>query len=190
MQLAPISDYRDEDQGEDAGKHGAGSCVHGGEPIGDTRRRRAMTALVNPVTGEVETEDDRPDMLVPLNLAHLNEADLTDLFPSAVQVNGALHIARTRLGHAPIVLDQKRRALAAAKRDLTIAHGLAYVRAVGAEHLRKQIALTDEATVAAQEHVDECWLALQYAVDLKSALYQDIELLRSINANVRSEMAG
>lgn len=146
-----------------------------------------MSDRVNPVTGEVEEDGGRSDMLVPLNLAGIDEEQLAQIFPTPMQAHAALHMARTRLGHAPAVLDRARRALKEAQRALTVAYGRSYLNAEGPEHVRKQLASTAASTVEAQENVDSRWLELQYALDLKSALYQDIEILRSINSNMRAD---
>jgi hypothetical protein len=125
--------------------------------------------------------------LVPLNIADLDENQLQHLFPSPVQMQGALHIARDRLGRAPAALERLRGELLARKREYTKAYAREYMAADGAEHVRKQAALGSDAVVRAQENVDLASIALEYGKDLKAALFLDIELLRSMNANLRAE---
>ena len=146
---------------------------------------------VDPVTGEVE-ESPGVD-LVPLNLAGLDEAELLALFPTPVQCAGALIKARAMVARAPAVLNEYRTALTVAERDLTIAV------AKGARDLldeyprmpmteRRDLArATDDRVLAAQEARDTAWLLLQYAKDKKDALFEDVGILRSLNANFRGE---
>lgn len=146
---------------------------------------------VDPITGEV---DESPGVdLVPLNLAGLDEAELLAMFPTPVQCAGALLRARGAVGRAPAVLNDYRTALTVADRDLTIAV------AVGARDIlqdyprmpmteRRDLArATDDRVIKAQEHRDDAWLLLQFAKDKKDALFEDVGILRSLNANFRGE---
>ena len=146
---------------------------------------------VDPVTGEVE-ESPGVD-LVPLNLAGLDEAELLALFPTPVQCAGALIKARAMVARAPAVLNEYRTALAVAERDLTIAVAKG-ARDLLAEYPRMPMTerrdlarATDDRVLAAQEARDTAWLLLQYAKDKKDALFEDVGILRSLNANFRGE---
>ena len=146
---------------------------------------------VDPVTGEVE-ESPGVD-LVPLNLAGLDEAELLALFPTPVQCAGALIKARAMVARAPAVLNEYRTALTVAERDLTIAVAKG-ARDLLAEYPRMPMTerrdlarATDERLLAAQEARDTAWLLLQYAKDKKDALFEDVGILRSLNANFRGE---
>ena len=146
---------------------------------------------VDPVTGEV---DESPGVdLVPLNLAGLDEAELLALFPTPVQCAGALIKARAMVARAPAVLNEYRTALAVAERDLTIAVAKG-ARDLLAEYPRMPMTerrdlarATDDRVLAAQEARDTAWLLLQYAKDKKDALFEDVGILRSLNANFRGE---
>lgn len=146
---------------------------------------------VDPATGEVR---DTPTVdLVPFNLAGLDEDELLAMFPTPVQCAGALIRARALVARAPAVLNEYRAALAIAERDLTIAV------AKGARDLlseyprmpmteRRDLArATDQRVLAAQEARDDAWLLLQYSKDKKDALFEDVGILRSLNANFRGE---
>src|SRR5690606_26698253 len=87
------------------GSHRAGAQDATGSPAaGEPRRapegraqegREAMSENINPVTGEVEeVEAGSVVEMVPLDLANLSEDELLAMFPSPVQVAGALMIAR------------------------------------------------------------------------------------------------
>lgn len=146
---------------------------------------------VDPVTGEV---DESPGVdLVPLNLAGLDEAELLALFPTPVQCAGALIKARAMVARAPAVLNEYRTALTVAERDLTIAVAKG-ARDLLAEYPRMPMTerrdlarATDDRVLAAQEARDDAWLLLQYAKDKKDALFEDVGILRSLNANMRGE---
>jgi len=45
----------------------------------------------------------------------------------------------------------------------------------------------DDRVRTAQEDRDTAWLLLRYAQDKKDALFEDIGILRSLNANFRGE---
>ena len=147
--------------------------------------------VIDPEKGEVteapehETVDG---MMVPLNLARLDENELLDLFPSPIQASGALLMARKLLAEAPAVLHERSKALKAAKRDLVVAKGYARTRAAGrTDAERKVIADADPDVISAWEWVDTCELALEYAREMRKSLGEDIEVLRSLNANFREE---
>lgn len=148
-----------------------------------------MTETVNPVTGEVE---DAPSVLelVPLDLVNLSEDDLIAMFPSPVQVAGALQIARARIGHAPGVLKDLSKAVKTAKRDLLIAKGKAYrdARQAGFNITdARNYAEVDGPVIGAREAVDDAELELEFGRDLRKSLTTDIDILRSLNANFRAE---
>lgn len=150
----------------------------------------------DPITGEVieqptfaGTEVD----LVPLNLASMSEEEIIALLPTPIQAAGALTYARRVSLRAPKALDERRRALKAAERDLTIAVALGaqtllteYPRMPMTE--RRDLArATDSRVKAAQEAADEAWLLLEYTRDHERAIARDIDILRSLNANLRAE---
>ncbi|WP_193596109.1 hypothetical protein [Microbacterium sp. YJN-G] len=153
---------------------------------------------VNFTTGEV-TEDEAAAAgmdMVPLNLAALSEDELVALLPTPVQCAGALQYARQVAARAPKALNELRTALAERERELTIAV------AIGARDLlaeyprlpmseRRDIArATDKRVSEAQEARDTAWLLLEYARDYDRAIGRDIDILRSLNANMRGEFRG
>ncbi len=126
--------------------------------------------------------------LVPLNLGELDEEQLLAMFPTPVQCAGALLVARQTLAEAPAVLNDRSRALKDAKRNLIIARGYAYQKAQGRDAAtRRLVAESDADVIAAWEAVDTAELALEYARDVRRSLTEDIEILRSLNANFRGE---
>lgn len=143
--------------------------------------------MTNASTGEVE-----PLELVPLNLAALSEDDLLAMFPSPVQASGALLQARAVNARAPHALNEYRTALAAAERDLRIAIAKA-IRDLAIEFPRstlterRLVAADDERVRDAQEARDTAWLLFEFTKDYAKAIAQDIDILRSINANFREE---
>lgn len=149
-----------------------------------------MSEFVDPETGEVVS---RPIEIVALDMAALDEAELIQMFPTPVQAAGALLKARAMIARAPRALRDAKQALKAAERDLTLAKGravldLAERYAEFSVGERDKVARTDPRVIEAQEAVDTAWLALEYAKDWNTALGRDVELLRSVNANVRAEM--
>lgn len=151
---------------------------------------------VNPITGEVVDDDTFPgtdQALVPLNLRDLDETQLLAMFPTPTQAAGALLHARAVNLRAPAALDVYRRKLKTAERELTIA------LALGAENLlstyprmpmteRRDLARAlDDRVKSAQEAVDTAWLEFEYAKDFDRMIARDIEVLRSLNANLRAE---
>ncbi len=151
---------------------------------------------LNPLTGEVDGPETVPGTdveLVPLNLAAMDEDALLALFPTPVQAAGALVHARAVARRAPAALAKYRAELRTAERELRIALGLAvqdlrskFPRAPLTE-LRDVAHGADERTQAAQEAVDTAWLLLEYARDFDRAIGRDIDILRSLNANLRGE---
>lgn len=145
---------------------------------------------VDPITGEVI---DSPGMeLVPLNLAALAEDELLALFPTPVQAAGALIRARAANARIPGALNEYRGkfraaenahklALAKAVRDLAVE----FPRATLTE--RRMLAVEDERVKAAQDDLDTAWLLFEFARDKAKAVTEDIDILRSINANFRQE---
>lgn len=142
---------------------------------------------VDPRTGAVIEPGTSID-LVPLNLANLDEESLMGLFPSPVQCAGALLRAREMIAHAPAVLAERSKAVKDAKRELIIARGYARQRAEGRDaETRKLTAESDPEVIAAWERIDTAELALEYARERRKSLSEDIEILRSLNANFRKE---
>ena len=143
---------------------------------------------VDETTGEVV--DTEQQALVPLDLHRLSEDELAQMMPSPAQVAGAMLIARERIARAPKVLEELSGALKAAKRDLRVATALAFGRyrdegwSVGDA---RALATSDEKVQAAQAAADEAELKLEYGRDLRKTLTEDVELLRSLNANYRAE---
>jgi hypothetical protein len=151
---------------------------------------------VNQQTGEVADEATFPGTdvaLVPLNLSTLSEDEIVQLIPTPVQAAGALLRARELAQRVPDALDTRRRALKTAERELTIAVALGaqtllteYPRMPMTE--RRDLArATDSRVQAAQEAVDTAWLLLEYTRDWDRAIGRDIDILRSLNANLRGE---
>lgn len=148
---------------------------------------------VNPLTGEVEESPGTDIDLVPLNLSGLDEDAILAMFPTPMQAAGALLYARQVAARAPAALNKYRTALKRAEKDLTIAIAL------GAERLletyarmpmteRRDLArATDPRVAAAEEARDTAWLLLEYARDYDRAIGRDIDILRSLNANLRSD---
>ncbi|WP_288874198.1 hypothetical protein [uncultured Microbacterium sp.] len=126
--------------------------------------------------------------LVPLDLAGLDEDALIALFPTPVQCAGALLKARAMIAHAPAVLAARSKAVKDAKRNLIVARGYARQRAVGRDaETRRLVAESDAEVLTAWEAIDTAELALEYARELRKTLTEDIEILRSLNANFRGE---
>jgi hypothetical protein len=151
---------------------------------------------LNPITGEIEEPESMPGSdiaLVPLNLAGLSEDDLLATFPTPVQAAGALLYARRVARRAPAALNDLRTKLKAAERRLTIAVAVAardmlteYPRMPMTE--RRDLArAVDDRVRTAQDDVDTAWLLLEYARDYDRAIGRDIDILRSLNANLRGE---
>lgn len=151
---------------------------------------------VNPLTGEVEETETMPGTdaaLVPLNLSRLSEEEILAMFPTPVQAAGALLQARAVSLRAPAALDAYRRKLKEAERELTIAVALG-AQALLAEYPRLPMSerrdlakATDSRVRRALEDRDTAWLELEYARDYERAISRDIDILRSLNANLRGE---
>ncbi|MGO4488189.1 hypothetical protein [Microbacterium sp. 2RAF4] len=126
--------------------------------------------------------------LVPLDLAALNEDELIQLFPTPVQCAGALLKARGMIAHAPAVLAARSKAVKDAKRNLIVARGYARQAAIGRDaETRRLVAESDADVLKAWEAIDVAELALEYAREMRKTLSEDIEILRSLNANFRGE---
>lgn len=139
-------------------------------------------------TGEIIDDGSRTVELVPLNLAALDEQEILGMFPTPVQCAGALLKARAMIAQAPAILAARSKALKDAKRELIIARGYARQRAEGRDaETRKLTAESDADVIKAWEYIDTCELALEYARELRKSLSEDIDILRSLNANFRGE---
>jgi hypothetical protein len=126
--------------------------------------------------------------LVPLNLTLLNEDELLAMFPTPVQCAGALLMARQMIAQAPAVLAERSKAVKDAKRNLIVARGYARQRAAGRDaETRRLVAESDADVLIAWEAIDTAELALEYARERRKSLSEDIEILRSLNANFRGE---
>jgi len=151
---------------------------------------------VDQQTGEVVEDEKFPGSdahLVPLNLAALSEDELIALLPTPIQAAGALARAREVNGRAPAALARFREQLNAAENELRIAVAL------GAEELlqiyprmpmseRRDLArATNDRAVRAQDARDTAYLQFEYARDYERAIARDIDILRSLNANLRGE---
>lgn len=146
-----------------------------------------MTPEVDPETGEV-----RPVELVPLDIGTVDEHMLVQGMPTPQQAAAALIRAREVLRRAPAALDTARQELKGAERDHRVELAKATIRALDeypdlSVTERKTLAHADARVIEAQERLDIAWLALEYARDWERALGRDIELLRSLNANLRGE---
>ncbi|RRJ85934.1 hypothetical protein EG850_11145 [Gulosibacter macacae] len=148
-----------------------------------------MAEHIDPETGEVI---DAPLGLVPLNLSALSEDELAAALATPQQAYAALQKARSLNARVPAGLDKYRRALRAAERDLSLA------KAVELKRLReewskatltelRELATVSDAVQEALDARDTAWLLFEYAQDWAKAIAADIDLLRSINANVRAE---
>lgn len=150
-------------------------------------------ADVDPVTGEI-IESPESMELVPLNLAALDEDALAHLLPTPGQIHAALIIARGKNAKAPSVLSKYRGKLKRAETTLKIQLGLAvkllredFPRATLTE--LRDLAYSDDRVRAAVDARDDAWLMFEYAKDFAGMIAEDIEILRSINKNLRSESA-
>ncbi|GAA3009273.1 hypothetical protein [Microbacterium aurantiacum] len=150
-------------------------------------------ADVDPVTGEI-IESPESMELVPLNLAALDEDALAHLLPTPGQIHAALIIARGKNAKAPSVLSRYRGKLKKAETTLKIQLGLAvkllredFPRATLTE--LRDLAYSDDRVRAAVDARDDAWLMFEYAKDFAGMIAEDIEILRSINKNLRSESA-
>lgn len=151
---------------------------------------------VHPITGEVEESGTFPGTdveLVPLNLAQLDEDAIAAMFPTPAQAAGALLYSRQVASRAPAALNSYRTALKKAEKDLAIAVALGaekmletYPRMAMSERRDLARALDPRVKVA-EEARDTAWLLLEYARDYDRALGRDIDILRSLNANLRGE---
>ena len=144
---------------------------------------------IDPMTGEVV---QRPLEVVAVDLAALDEQELAQLFPTPVQAAGALLKARQAVARAPYALRKAKEKLRAAERDLKLAIARATLEL--AEQFqnmsvseRSKLAEADARVVDARETADMAWIELEYAKDWDRALGRDVELLRSVNANMRAE---
>ena len=149
-----------------------------------------MGEFIDPETGEVVA---RPLDVVAVDIAALDEQELMQLFPSPVQAAGALLKARQVVARAPIALRKAKEALRAAERDQRVAIARATLELADrypemSVSERTKLAEGDPRVIEAREAHDTAWIALEYARDWDRALGRDVELLRSVNANFRSEV--
>lgn len=149
------------------------------------------TVFADADTGDVFDPSSEVE-LVTLNLAAMDEDELISLFPTPVQATGALLKARDAARRAPMVLNEHRAALRAAERNLSLVVAKTVLRLKddfpkSTITERKMLSELDEGVRDAMDHVDVAWLLLEYAKDQAKAVQQDIDILRSINANMRDE---
>lgn len=143
--------------------------------------------IVDTESGEV-IETGHVVELVPLNLGTLDEDEVAHLFPTPQQCAAALLKARAMIARAPAVLAGRSAALKEAKRELIIARGYARQRAAGRDaETRRLVAEGDPEVIKAHEAIDDAELSLEYARELRKSLSEDIDILRSLNANFRGE---
>lgn len=148
-------------------------------------------ANVDPVTGEVIDSPEHME-LVPLNLAALDENALAQLLPTPGQLHAALIIARGKNAKAPSVIARYRGALKRAETDLKVRVGLA-VKALREDFPRatltelRDLAYSDDTVRTAVDRRDDAWLLFEYAKDFAQMIGEDIEVLRSLNKNLRAE---
>ncbi|MDI9889939.1 hypothetical protein [Microbacterium sp. IEGM 1404] len=148
-------------------------------------------AEVDPVTGEViESPDDME--LVPLNLAALDEDALAQLLPTPGQLHAALIIARGKNAKAPSVIARYRGSLKRAETDLKVQLGIA-VKTLREDFPRatltelRDLAYGEDRVRTAVDRRDDAWLLFEYAKDFARMIGEDIEVLRSLNKNLRPE---
>jgi hypothetical protein len=168
--------------------------------VSETQQADVPTEMyVNPVTGEVEEnwrpENDDADVgvMVPLNLRLLSESDVVQAFPTAGELEQALLASRVRLGRAAPFIVKQSESLKKAKRDLVVARAVSRqnTREGGLFKTEKDVdAAIDRDTLVyrAVVRVDDAAMKLEYARELKSSLHADIEILRSLNTNMRNEV--
>ncbi|MGB3414056.1 MAG: hypothetical protein WBA28_05010 [Microbacteriaceae bacterium] len=152
----------------------------------------------NPITGEVEewrkdAANAGEGVLMPLNLGALSEDEVIQHFPTPGELEHALLRARTRLGRSALFLTEQSEKLKKAKRNLVVAKAVARQKAreTGLFKTEPDVAAAvdrDEAVFAAVVALDDAALKLEYGRELKSALHMDIEILRSLNSNMRGEL--
>lgn len=142
---------------------------------------------INIETGEVTGGGASVD-LVPLNLTGLDEDELLQMFPTPAQCTAALMSARAAIARAPDIMVARSKAVKDAKRVLAAARGYARARATGRDaDTRKLTAESDPDVLTAWENLDIAELALEYARERRKSLSEDIEILRSMNADFRRE---
>jgi hypothetical protein len=153
---------------------------------------------INPVTGEVDEwqgDDPASGVLVPVHLADLDEDGIAQALPSPYQVERALIESRTRIGRSANVVRDASTKVRESKRDLVLAKALARetARASGTYRTEKDLAAAvelDDTVQQAYDAMHEAIAAYEYARLLRSSLWKDIEVLQSINANMRQEVKG
>ncbi|KDA05550.1 hypothetical protein DC31_13750 [Microbacterium sp. CH12i] len=144
--------------------------------------------IVDQETGEVTENAPTTVELVPLNLAALNEDEIAGMFPTPMQCAAALLQARGMIAQAPAVLAARSKAVKDAKRELIVARGYARQAANGRDaETRRLVAESDAEVLKAWDRIDTAELALEYARERRKSLSEDIDILRSLNANFRGE---
>lgn len=145
---------------------------------------------VDPVNGDVLDDEPAGMELVPLNIAGLNEDEIAARFPTPAQAMAALLQARATIAKAPGALNTYRGQLRRAQRDSRLAIAVV-VKALRDEYPKatlselRDFALVDDRVKAAIDAEDTAWLLFEYAKDFATAVYEDVEVLRSINKNLR-----
>lgn len=86
------------------------------------------------------------------------------------------------------MLAERSKAVKDAKRNLIIARGYARQAAAGRDaETRRLVAESAPEVLTAWEAIDTAELALEYARERRKSLSEDIEILRSLDANFRGE---
>lgn len=146
-----------------------------------------MSEHVDPETGEVV---DAPLGVVPLNLAAMDDDELAQALPTPQQAHAALAYARTVNARIPAGLAQYRERLQQAERDLSLAVAFE-VMSLREEFPKstltelKGFAYSSDSVKQASDSRDTAWLAFEYAKDWAETIREDIQILRSINKNLR-----
>lgn len=140
--------------------------------------------IIDDATGEVVGGTTLE--FVTLDLHSIDEA--AEMFPTPQQCAAALIHARRVIDEAPRILAQRSAALKEAQKVLTVALDYAGRRAIGRDAYTRRLAvLADPEVLDAQQQVDICAVALEFAKDRRKSLSEDIDILRSLNANFRGE---
>lgn len=127
--------------------------------------------------------------LVPLNLGELDEDQLAQVIPTPQQAVYALLVARDRIARAPREIAKRRDKVRRSEQEVRIAKGYAVIRAqeYRTYEERRKVADADPEVLNAEEALIDAKLELDYALELRKTLSEDVEILRSLNANLRGE---